>query len=97
MLRGSKEFIYSMEGVTQGDPLSMLLYAVGMLPLIHHLIAPASKYGMEMMLQLVVPFLIFFIGLNFFFHMALILVIFQILLSAVLLWMILLKLKFLLL
>ena len=36
-LRGSKESLYSMERVTQGDPLSMSLYAIGMLPLICHL------------------------------------------------------------
>ena len=33
VLRGSQEFLYSMEGVTQGDPLSMFLYAIGTLPL----------------------------------------------------------------
>ena len=32
VLRNSNENLYSMEGVTQGDPLSMFLYAVGTLP-----------------------------------------------------------------
>ena len=37
VVRGSEECLYSMEGVTQGDPLSMFLYAVGTLPLIQSL------------------------------------------------------------
>ena len=37
MVRGSQEYLYSMEGVTQGDPLSMFLYAIGTLPLIRSL------------------------------------------------------------
>ena len=37
VVHGSPEFIYSREGVTQGDPLSMLLYAVAMLPLVRSL------------------------------------------------------------
>ena len=37
VVRGSQEYLYSMEGVMQGDPLSMFLYAVGTLPLIHSL------------------------------------------------------------
>ena len=35
VVRGSSEFLYSKEGVTQGDPLSMFMYAIGTLPLIH--------------------------------------------------------------
>jgi len=34
VLKGSSTFLYSKEGVTQGDPLSMFMYAVGTLPLI---------------------------------------------------------------
>ena len=37
VLRNSTEDLYSMEGVTQGDPLSMFLYAVGTLSLIQSL------------------------------------------------------------
>uniref|UniRef100_A0A1X7UQH3 Uncharacterized protein n=1 Tax=Amphimedon queenslandica TaxID=400682 RepID=A0A1X7UQH3_AMPQE len=37
VLRGSSTNLASMEGVTQGDPISMFLYAVGSVPLIHHL------------------------------------------------------------
>ena len=41
MVRGTDEFLYSKEGVTQGDPLSMFLYAVGTLPLIGSLKRPS--------------------------------------------------------
>jgi len=34
VLKGSTTLLYSKEGVTQGDPLSMFMYAVGTLPLI---------------------------------------------------------------
>ena len=34
VVHGSPEFIYSREGVTLGDSLSMLFYAVAMLPLV---------------------------------------------------------------
>ena len=37
MLRGHSEFLYSKEGITQGDPLSMFVYAVATLPLIRML------------------------------------------------------------
>ena len=34
IIRGHNEFLLSKEGVTQGDLLAMLLYAIGILPLI---------------------------------------------------------------
>ena len=34
VIRGSVKFLFSREGVTQGDPLSMFMYAIGTLPLI---------------------------------------------------------------
>ena len=37
VVQGTSEYIFSKEGVTQGDPLSMLLYAVAVLPLIQAL------------------------------------------------------------
>ena len=40
VLRGSSSFLYSKEGVTQGDPLSMFMYAIGTLPLIRLLRDP---------------------------------------------------------
>ena len=40
VLKGSSTFLYSKEGVTQGDPLSMFMYAVGTLPLIRSLHDP---------------------------------------------------------
>ena len=40
VLRGSSTFLYSKEGVTQGDPLSMFMYAIGTLPLIRLLRDP---------------------------------------------------------
>ena len=41
VVHGSEEFLYSREGVTQGDPLSMFLYAVGTMPLIRLLKNPS--------------------------------------------------------
>ena len=37
VVRGAEEHVLSREGVTQGDPLSMLMYAVAILPLIQAL------------------------------------------------------------
>jgi len=37
VVRGSEESLFSREGVTQGDPLSMFLYAIGTIPLIRSL------------------------------------------------------------
>ena len=37
MLRGSSDYLHSKEDITQGDPLSMFIYAVATLPLIHSL------------------------------------------------------------
>ena len=34
VVRSASSFLYSKEGVTQGDPLSMFIYAIGVLPLI---------------------------------------------------------------
>ena len=34
---GSGHFFHSKEGVTQGDPLSMIAYGIGVLPLIQEL------------------------------------------------------------
>ena len=42
VLRGSSDFLYSKEGITQGDPLSMFMYAVGILPLIRSLHNPTQ-------------------------------------------------------
>ena len=42
VVRSSNEHLYSMDGVTQGDPLSMFLYAVGTLPLIQSLKGSSS-------------------------------------------------------
>ena len=40
VLKGSSDYLYSKEGVTQGDPLSMFMYAIGTLPLIRFLNNP---------------------------------------------------------
>ena len=42
IVRGTDEFLFSCEGVTQRDPLYMFLYAVGTLPLIQSLKNPSA-------------------------------------------------------
>ena len=42
LLQDSSKSLLSKEGVTQGDPLSMMLYAVAVLPLIHSLRTPGK-------------------------------------------------------
>ena len=39
-MKGTSTILYSREGVTQGDPLSMLVYAIGIIPLIRTLKNP---------------------------------------------------------
>ena len=41
VVRDASECLYSKEGVTQGDPLSMFMYAIGTLPLIRSLHNPS--------------------------------------------------------
>lgn len=43
VLRGSDECLFNREGVTQGDPLSMLIYAVALLPLVKSLKAKENR------------------------------------------------------
>ncbi len=47
-LQGSTDCLWSREGVTQGDSLSMLVYACGSLPLIHALRDACAEEGYEM-------------------------------------------------
>jgi hypothetical protein len=42
VISGSEELLYSREGVTQGDPLSMFIYAVATVPLIRSLGEPCD-------------------------------------------------------
>ena len=73
-MRGSYEFLFSCEGVTQGDPLSMFLYAVGTLPLIQSLKKPTAwtqVWYILMMLQLVGNFNPSVSGLIYFFSVVL--------------------------
>ena len=42
VLRGLSTFLYSKEGVTQGDSLTMFMYAIGTLPLIRSLRDPGQ-------------------------------------------------------
>ena len=37
IVKGSHVFTYSTKGVVEGDPMSMFMYAIGTLPLIHQL------------------------------------------------------------
>ena len=39
-IEGLSTYLYSKKGVTQGDPLSMFIYAIGTLPLIRSLNDP---------------------------------------------------------
>ena len=39
----SVTYLYSKEGVTKGDPLSVFMYAIGILPLIHSLKDPGRR------------------------------------------------------
>ena len=41
IVRGTSECLFSKEGVTQGDPLSMFMHAIGTLPLIYSLCDPS--------------------------------------------------------
>ena len=43
VLRGSDECLFSKEGVTQGDPLSMLIYAAALLPFVKSLKAKENR------------------------------------------------------
>ena len=40
VLRGLSTYLYGKEFVTQGDPLSMFMYVIGTLSLIHFLCDP---------------------------------------------------------
>ena len=39
------DVLFSSEGITQGDPLAMVMYAIGVLPLIHHLTVSQVWYA----------------------------------------------------
>ena len=41
IFKGTSECLFSKEGVTQGDHLSMFMYAIGTVPLIHSLRDPS--------------------------------------------------------
>ena len=41
IVKGNLECLHSKESVTQGDPLSMFMYVIGTLPLIHSLHKPS--------------------------------------------------------
>ncbi len=51
-VQGASDLLYSREGVTQGDPLSMLMYSLAVLPLIQSLrrtVMKSFKIGMPTM------------------------------------------------
>eukprot|EP00957_Ditylum_brightwellii_P103292 7872377-Ditylum_brightwellii.AAC.1 len=37
VLRGADDVVFSKEGITQGDPMAMFLYALGVLPIMYQL------------------------------------------------------------
>uniref|UniRef100_A0A1X7ULL5 Uncharacterized protein n=2 Tax=Amphimedon queenslandica TaxID=400682 RepID=A0A1X7ULL5_AMPQE len=56
VVKDSNEFLYSNKGVTQGDPLSMFIYAVATVSLIHHIshpntVNPVAKHRIALSAQ----------------------------------------------
>ena len=48
VMKGSSSLLYSKEGVTQGDPLSMFIYAIGTIPLIRAIDHPSGAWGPDL-------------------------------------------------